>query len=63
MMISFAAHLKRRSPSMSYGDGWIMGENGRRWHPSADQQALLKGLSTKRKRTGLFNRLRRKFGG
>ncbi|MGC0904180.1 phage filamentation protein Fil family protein [Pantoea agglomerans] len=37
-MISFAAHLKRQSPSMSYGNGWIMGENGRRWHPILSQQ-------------------------
>ncbi|MGC1002932.1 phage filamentation protein Fil family protein [Pantoea agglomerans] len=37
-MISFAAHLKRQSPSMSYGNGWIMGENGRRWHPVLSQQ-------------------------
>ncbi len=32
-MISFAAQLKRQSPSMSYGHGWILGENGKRWHP------------------------------
>ncbi|WP_345826913.1 phage filamentation protein Fil family protein [Pantoea sp. BRR-3P] len=32
-MISFAAQLKRRSPSMSYGHGWILGDNGKRWHP------------------------------
>ncbi|MGC0876811.1 phage filamentation protein Fil family protein [Pantoea agglomerans] len=27
-MISLAARLKRQSPSMSYGHGWIMGESG-----------------------------------
>lgn len=32
-MISLAARLKKQSPSMSYGNGWIMGENGKRWHP------------------------------
>ncbi|MFU9138006.1 phage filamentation protein Fil family protein [Erwinia tasmaniensis] len=41
-MISFAAHLKRQSPSMSYGNGWIMGENGRRWHPVLSQQVQVK---------------------
>jgi hypothetical protein len=41
-MISFAAHLKRQSPSMSYGNGWIMGENGRRWHPVLSQQVQAK---------------------
>ncbi|WP_288657472.1 phage filamentation protein Fil family protein [Pantoea sp. UBA6567] len=60
-MISFAAHLKRQSPSMSYGNGWIMGENGKRWHPCADQKLLLRDLTTKR--TGLINRLRKIFGG
>lgn len=32
-MISLASRLKRQSPSMSYGHGWIMGENGKPWHP------------------------------
>ena len=32
-MISFVSRLKRQSPSMSYGNGWIMGENGKPWHP------------------------------
>ncbi|HGC6387624.1 TPA: phage filamentation protein Fil family protein [Cronobacter dublinensis] len=41
-MISFAARLKRQSPSMSYGHGWIMGENGRRWHPVLSQQVQVK---------------------
>ncbi|WP_312045235.1 phage filamentation protein Fil family protein [Erwinia sp.] len=31
--VSMASLLKRQSPSMSYGHGWIMGENGKRWHP------------------------------
>lgn len=41
-MISFAARLKRQSQSMSYGHGWIMGENGRRWHPLLSQQEQVK---------------------
>lgn len=41
-MISFAARLKRQSPSMSYGHGWIMGENGKRWHPVLSQQVQAK---------------------
>lgn len=32
-MISLASRLKKQSPSMSYGNGWIMGENGKPWHP------------------------------
>lgn len=27
-MISFAAHLKRQSPSMFYEHGWIIGDKG-----------------------------------
>lgn len=60
-MISFAAHLKRQSPSMSYGNGWIMGENGKRWHPCADQKSLLGDLTTKR--AGLLTRMRKLIGG
>jgi len=60
-MISFAAHLKRQSPSMSYGNGWIMGENGKRWHPCADQKSLLRDLTSKR--AGLLVRLRKLIGG
>lgn len=60
-MISFAAHLKRQSPSMSYGNGWIMGENGKRWHPCADQKSLLRDLTSKR--AGLLIRMRKLIGG
>ncbi|MEZ0582526.1 phage filamentation protein Fil family protein [Erwinia sp. STN24] len=31
--VSMASFLKRQSPSVSYGHGWIMGEDGKRWHP------------------------------
>ncbi|SFR13951.1 Protein of unknown function [Enterobacter sp. kpr-6] len=41
---SFASLLVRQSPSMHYGHGWIAGENGKRWHPSRDQSALLNEL-------------------
>ena len=37
-MISLAARLKRQNPSMSYGNGWIMGENGKLWHPVLSSQ-------------------------
>ncbi|MEH4798913.1 phage filamentation protein Fil family protein [Atlantibacter hermannii] len=46
---SFASLLVRQSPSMHYGNGWIMGNDGKRWHPSRDQSELLNGLKTKRK--------------
>lgn len=29
----------------SYGHGWIMGQDGRRWHPSNNQAELLAGLT------------------
>ncbi|MCI0186354.1 DUF2724 domain-containing protein, partial [Cronobacter sakazakii] len=31
---SFASLLKKQSPSMHYGHGWIVGKQGKRWHPS-----------------------------
>ncbi|WP_455915559.1 phage filamentation protein Fil family protein [Pantoea agglomerans] len=46
-MISFASKLKRQNPSPAFGHGWIMGMDGKRWHPSNDQKALLRGLSKK----------------
>lgn len=30
---SFASLLVKQSPAMHYGDGWIVGQNGQRWHP------------------------------
>ncbi|WP_395490771.1 phage filamentation protein Fil family protein [Cedecea davisae] len=30
VIISFAAQLKRQSPLMSYGHGWILDDNGKR---------------------------------
>lgn len=46
---SFASLLVRQSPSMHYGNGWIAGKDGKRWHPSRDQSALLSELHTTRK--------------
>lgn len=45
---SFASLLKKRSPSMHYGHGWIMGSDGQRWHPCSSQSELLNGLTTKK---------------
>ncbi|QOV67778.1 phage filamentation protein Fil family protein [Citrobacter sp. BDA59-3] len=47
---SFASRLVRQSPSMDYGNGWIMGKDGKRWHPSRDQSALLSELHSKTRR-------------
>jgi hypothetical protein len=44
---SFASLLKKRSPSMHYGHGWIMGSDGQRWHPCSSQSELLNGLTAK----------------
>ncbi|WNY81927.1 DUF2724 domain-containing protein [Cronobacter dublinensis] len=41
---SFASLLKKQSPSKHYGHGWIVGKQGKRWHPSRDQSALLNSL-------------------
>ncbi|CAH3590839.1 TPA: DUF2724 domain-containing protein [Klebsiella pneumoniae] len=45
---SFASLLKKRSPSMHYGHGWIMGSDGQRWHPCRSQYELLNGLTAKK---------------
>lgn len=45
---SFASLLKKRSPSMHYGHGWIMGSDGQRWHPCNSQSELLNGLTEKK---------------
>lgn len=34
---SFASLLVKQSPAMHYGHGWIVGENGKRWHPVRSQ--------------------------
>ncbi|EPG8548533.1 DUF2724 domain-containing protein [Klebsiella pneumoniae] len=45
---SFASLLKKRSPSMHYGHGWIMSSDGQRWHPCCSQFELLNGLTAKK---------------
>ncbi|HEM8518217.1 TPA: DUF2724 domain-containing protein [Citrobacter amalonaticus] len=46
---SFASLLVRQSPAMHCGHGWIMGKDGKRWHPCRTQNALLDELSTTKK--------------
>lgn len=45
---SFASLLVKKSPGMHCGHGWIMGKDGKRWHPCRSQDALLDELSTKK---------------
>ncbi|HBT4642430.1 TPA: DUF2724 domain-containing protein [Klebsiella aerogenes] len=45
---SFASLLKKRSQSMHYGHGWIMGSDGQRWHPCNSQSELLNSLTAKK---------------
>lgn len=49
---SLASLLKKRSPSMHYGHGWIMGRDGKRWHPCSSQSELLNGLTAKKSLCG-----------
>lgn len=54
---SFASLLKKQSPSMHYGHGWIMGEDGKRWHPCRSQSDLLVGLSTRQQGESWLSKL------
>lgn len=45
---SFASLLVKQSQAMHYGHGWIMGKDGKRWHPSRNQSELLNGLTGKK---------------
>ncbi|EPE6073670.1 phage filamentation protein Fil family protein [Enterobacter hormaechei] len=45
---SFASLLVKPSPAMHCGHGWIIGQDGKRWHPSRDQSELLNGLTSKK---------------
>lgn len=47
---SFASLLVKQSPAMHYGHGWIMGEDGKRWHPCRSQDELLSELTTGKRR-------------
>ncbi|HCR1148689.1 TPA: DUF2724 domain-containing protein [Klebsiella aerogenes] len=59
---SFASLLVKKSPGMHFGHGWITGKDGKRWHPSRSQSALLAGLSTqKREESWLLKLYRRLF--
>ncbi|MGL4118156.1 phage filamentation protein Fil family protein, partial [Escherichia coli] len=35
---------------MHYGHGWIMGEDGKRWHPCYSQDELLSEVTTRKRR-------------
>ncbi|MEC6019650.1 phage filamentation protein Fil family protein [Klebsiella variicola] len=43
---SIASLLVKQSPSPHFGHGWIMGKDGKRWHPCRSQDALLAELRT-----------------
>lgn len=43
---SFASLLVKQSPAMHCGHGWIIGKDGKRWHPSHSQADLLKELTS-----------------
>jgi len=61
MAFSIAPLLKRQNQLPALGHGWIMGKDGRRWHPSNNQQPLLSELSTKRR--GIIRRVTGFIGG
>lgn len=46
---SFVSLLVKQSPAMHCGHGWIMGKDGKRWHPCRSQDVLLAELSTTKK--------------
>lgn len=48
---SFASLLVKQSPAMHYGHGWIMGEDGKRWHPCRSQDELLQNYLRKNRGT------------
>ncbi|EPY6968845.1 phage filamentation protein Fil family protein [Klebsiella pneumoniae] len=54
---SFASLLKKQSPGMHYGHGWISGKDGKRWHPSSSQADLLAGLSTQKQGESWLSKL------
>ncbi|HHT0333035.1 MULTISPECIES: phage filamentation protein Fil family protein [Klebsiella/Raoultella group] len=59
---SLASLLVKQSPSPHFGHGWIMGTDGKRWHPYRSQDALLADLSTtKRGKPWLLKALRQLF--
>ena len=59
---SFASLLVKQSQGMHCGHGWIIGKDGKRWHPCRSQDALLAELSTTKKgNTWLSKALRQLF--
>jgi len=64
-MQAFVCYLKRQSPppqQPSFGHGWIMGKDGKYWHPCHAQNELLAELSTtKQDKSWLSKALRRLF--
>ncbi len=58
---SFASLLVKQSPAMHYGHGWIMGKDGKRWHPCRSQADLLAGLSSRKKEDSWLSNLCRKL--
>ncbi len=48
---SLASLLIKQSPSMHFGHGWVVGQDGKRWHPCNSQSELLNGLSRKKRRS------------
>ncbi|HBV4632737.1 TPA: DUF2724 domain-containing protein [Klebsiella pneumoniae] len=59
---SLASLLVKQSPSPHFGHGWIMGTDGKRWHPYRSQDELLADLSTtKRGKPWLLKALRQLF--
>lgn len=55
---SIASLLVKQSPSPHFGHGWIMGKDGKRWHPYRSQDALLEGLTGNRKRMSWLSKLK-----
>ncbi|MFV9373439.1 phage filamentation protein Fil family protein [Citrobacter portucalensis] len=55
---SFASLLVKPSPAMHCGHGWIMGKDGKRWHPCRSQDALLEGLTSNRKKVSWLSKLK-----
>ncbi|EIE0010925.1 DUF2724 domain-containing protein [Salmonella enterica] len=58
---SFASLLVKQSPGMHYGHGWIVGRDGKRWHPCNSQAELLAGLSTNNQRESWLLKLCRQL--
>lgn len=59
---SLASLLIKQSPSPHFGHGWIMGTDGKRWHPCCSQDALLADLSTtKQRKPWLLKAIQRLF--